>query len=770
MRTGMIAFALGVLALQLSPRLPDARLALLIPVLLWLIWRQPRLRTTAAFLCGALWALWRAHLVLADALPPMLAGRTVIVEGRVTGLPQRLDDAWGTVWRIQLDSEALRTPARRYPGCGRVLLYWRNAAQPVHTGERWRLAVRLKPPHGRLNPGGFDYETWLFLHRLRAVGRVLRHDADNRRLAAAGRSVDGLRAALRARLREAIGGYPHAGLVYALAIGSRDDVSAATRRTFRRTGTSHLLAISGLHIGLVAAFGFFAGRWLWSLPVRTLLWLPAQQFGALSSLVAAFTYAAMAGFSIPTQRALIMLAVLVADRLLLRQTRASDSLLLALLLVLLYDPLSVLAVGFWLSFAAVTILIYSGGSGVMPRSVWARVGKTHLVMAIGLAPVLMVWLGQNPVLGPLANLVAVPWVSFVAVPLVLSGVVALAVAPWLGFWLLQGALLALDLLWRLLDRLAGTDFAIWHHAATGVAPLVCAMAGVGLLLMPRGLPCRAMALIWMLPLLLIRPPRPTQGEVWFTLLDVGQGLSAVVRTARHTLVFDTGAAFGDSFDAGRAVVLPYLRREGVDRIDMLVVSHGDRDHIGGAASVLAGMETDDRLTSVPARLPASRPCADGQSWDWDGVAFAILNPPPGQRQVSSNNRSCVLRVVSAGGHAVLLTGDIEREAETRLVAAHRGELGADVLVAPHHGSKTSSSEAFVDAVRPDYVLYPTGYRNAYGFPHPQVTARYRRDHVSQWNTAATGAIEIRFGRRISTPAAYRRQHWHYWYDPMSEMP
>lgn len=756
MRSGTMAFFLGVLGAQLLAALPDTRLCWLLPVLVGMAWRFPRLRLPALVVAGLLWAIWRAHLVLVDRLPTVLEGETITVEGRVTDLPESIP---GRV-RFLLATESLTLGKRAWPGCGRVRLEWRGEPAPVvHTGERWRLEVRLKQPHGFRNPGGFDYEGWLFQRRIRATGYVV-GDGTHVRLEAPGWSVDAVRERIRHHLHARIGAEPLAGVVAALAIGARDGVTQEQWRVFFRTNTGHLIAISGLHIGLLAAAGYFAGRWLWSRSARALLWVAAPRVGAACGFLAALIYSALAGFEVPAQRTLIMIAVVMLGLWTNRRYSTIDRLLLALLMVLLLDPVAVLGVGFWLSFIAVAILLYSTARG---RGLWQRLGRAHLAMAIGLAPVLAFLFGQNPVVGPIANFVAVPWVSFVVVPLVLLGTLLLVPLPALGQGSLQAALYALDGLWRLLAPLAALDFASLPAPHPGWVALGCAAVGAALLLMPSGLPGRAVGLIWMLPLALPAPARPGVGELWITVLDVGQGSSAIIRTQNHVLAFDSGPRYSERFNAGEAIVAPYLRHAGLRQLDMLIVSHDDMDHAGGAQAVLREVDVREVRSSAPVRFDHRRlrACRAGQSWQWDGVRFDFLHPSR-EHAPSDNNSSCVLRVRAPGGTA-LLPADIEAEVERDLVRKHARELRADILIAPHHGSRSSSSPAFVRVVAPRYVVYPVGYRNRYRFPSAEVQRRYREIGALALRSDEEGAVTFRITDGVSAPIAHRRTHRRYWH-------
>src|ERR671914_405361 len=547
-------------------------------------------------------------------------------------------------------------------------------------------------------------------------------------------------------------------------MGEQQGIAQDQWRVFSRTGTTHLVAISGQHIGLIAGFAYFLGCGIWSRLGVTLLYLAAPRFGALMALFAAFLYAALAGFSIPIQRALIMVAVVMIGILISRRTPAFNLLLLALLLVLLLDPVVVMAAGFWLSFASVAAILYAMSGRIRVPDRWWRSGRIHVAVAVGLTPIVLMLFGQNPLLGPLANAVAVPWVSFIVVPLVLLGALSLMLFEPLGSLLLTGAVEALEGLWPYLKWLAGFDLAIWRRPALAPWTSITACVGVVLVLMPRGLPARWVGLIWLLPLLYTEPQRPAEGEFWFTLLDVGQGLAAVVETPRHVLIYDTGPWFSEDFDSGEAVIAPYLQHQGIDQVNTVMISHGDSDHIGGLKSLLEQVAVGRIVTSVPALIehPWVEPCEEGQRWRWDGVDFAVLHPPPGHTG-QENDHSCVLQVSSAGKKVVLLPGDIECTAEAQLVRRRTADLKAQVLIAPHHGSKTSSSSSFIEAVDPDYVLFPVGYRNRYGFPKEEVQQRYLKQGVIMLNVAEAGAIRWAIGDRIALPDRYRYSHRRYWH-------
>lgn len=760
MYAGAISFLCGILLFQFAPELPNPRwLLLLIPAVGALFVLRSPWQVPAAGVVGVLWALLHAHWALASGLAPSLEGRDVLLEGRVASLPESRERAV----RFIFDADTVRYAGEEVSGPRRVRLSWYGAGPPLVIGERWQLVVRLKRPNGYSNPGGFDYEAWLLRQRIRATGYV-REAELNRRLAPAPRSIGHWRQQLSTHIGAALDPHPMRGVVEALAIGERSGIDPVQWQILNRTGTSHLVAISGLHIGLVAGLVFFLARWIWACSAWLSLRFPAQRAAAAAAAAAALGYAAMAGFSLPTQRALIMVAVVMAALFWQRAARPGRTLSLALVAVLVLDPLAVLAPGFWLSFGAVATILYAM-SGRLGRGPWFKQwGRVQWVIALGLFPALVIFFQQASLVAPLANLAAVPAVSFVIVPLVLVGAVLLFPLPWAGKALLTLAAEAMDLLWQGLVWLSQLPFATWAGSASTPA-LAAAVLGMLVLLAPRGLAGRWIGGVLCLPLLLTDAPRPASGQAWFTLLDVGQGLAAVVRTREHVLVYDTGPRFSASFDTGAAVVVPFLRREGIQQLDRLVISHGDNDHRGGAASLLQAYPTGTVLSADPGRIEAvaARPCTAGERWSWDGVSFAFLHPPADPAWAAGNDRSCVLRV-EAGKDVLLLTGDIERAAEWRLLGSAE-PLTADVLVAPHHGSETSSGREFVAAVDARYALFPVGYRNRWDFPRPAVVERYRERGSVLLDSARHGAIGFRLGAAegLGAPSLHRpdtRRYWH----------
>ncbi len=755
MLIGVIAFLGGILVVQTLADLPSlAWTLLLLPLIAAAApWRS--FLPLVFFAAGFFWALWRADVILQEHLPPELEGKDLWIEGRVADVPRLGERGLRFVFaveRAQSDDVPVALPAR-------IQLSTYDPRLALRAGEAWRLTVRLKRPHGFQNPGGYDYESHLFRNRIRATG-YLRDDPPPQRLQHLDTfSIDRFRQAVGEGIAAALPGNDFAALLIAFANGDESRIGEEQWRVLQRTGTAHLVAISGMNVSFVAGLVFLLVRWLWALPGVTVLWWPAPKVAAVGALFAAAGYSALAGFAIPTQRALVMLAVVMIGIVFQRRWPPSYVLAAALFAVLVYDPLSVLSAGFWLSFVAVGVILYALRSPA--QGLWRQWGRAQMVVSLGLLPLMIALFQQTALVGPLANLLAIPVIELAVIPLTLATVLVVTWLPVLAAPLLTLAAWVLEYLWVPLVALADLTFGQWVQHQPATWTILAAVIGVAWLLAPRGWPARWVGALWLLPMLLVAPPGPKPGEVWFGLLDVGQGLSAVVRTTEHVLVYDTGARFSSRFDSGSDIVWPYLRRAGVQRINTLVISHTDADHAGGVAGLLSSLPAQAVLSSVPQRYLGARPCEAGQAWHWDGVDFTVLSPVAGG-DGTENNASCVMRVASPQGR-VLLAGDIEAEAEATLVATAADALPAEVLVVPHHGSKTSSTAAFLEQVRPDVALFPVGYRNRYRHPHPAVLARYRDLGVRHYDSPTHGAIEVYLRGKGVEVVPYRtteRRYWH----------
>jgi competence protein ComEC len=753
-----LAFLLGVLAVQQLSALPNASELLLLAGAAALS-AYKHYRYLLIFLLGLLWASLFAMWRMSDRLPDRYQNSETVVQGYVASLPQKLEQ------RVSFDF-AVTQPASEFPN--KIRLSWYHPQQPIAAGQSWQLTVKLKQPHGRINPGGFDYEAWLFANHIGATGYVRDQPAPQliASMPSIARYFASWRQTISDRLDAALPAGEQLGIIKALTIGSQDAISQRQWDVFRTTGTIHLIVISGSHISLIAGLIYLLVRrgWAW----LGILSISPQRVAALSAWLAALFYAGLAGYSIPTLRAVIMLSVAMAAIVWQRNTAPLHVLLLALLAVLLFDPLAVLSVGFWLSFAAVALLIYVSAGRLGRSGYWKEATLAQLTTAIGLSPLLIVFFQRVSLISPLANWLAVPVIGVLVVPMSLLAILLLFVAPALAVPLLWLTDLLLRGLWRVLVEMANLPLASvsclqppWHALL---------MAGIGVILMlaPRGIPARYLSLVLFLPLIFVRTDQPQSGTAWLTVLDVGQGLSAVVQTAQHTLVFDTGAKYSEQSDMGDSVVLPFLRWQGIKRMDTLLISHDDNDHSGGTASVLAEMPVESIISSAPAwaERPGGRYCTAGQSWEWDRVKFTLLSPPE-QVFAKENDNSCVLRV-DTGNYSFLLTGDIEQSAEAWLVRQYGDRLNSTVLIAPHHGSETGSSYVFLQQVKPRWVVISAGYLNRFGFPHSQVLNRYKQLNLNWLNTAEQGAISIRAGLDDLRVESERNKHRRYWMTSVPE--
>jgi competence protein ComEC len=705
------------------------------------------------FVVGIMWAVVFASSRLTDQLPEHLAGQDVQVRGYIADLPEHESNHVRFNFRVLAAGQKLPNNLR---------LTWYYPDQPVKAGQDWSLTVRLKRPHGNFNPGGFDYERWLFVEGIGATGYV-RTIPEPKLLnsTSARTSLLVWRQHIAEQLEQILANSSSLPLIKALTIGDGDSLTPYQWEIFRKTGTTHLMVISGSHIGLVTGLVYLLviRLWAWS---GVLAWSP-QKVAAIVALVVAVFYAGLTGFSVPAQRSALMIAIAMIAVIQQRNTQPYNILAVALCAVLVVDPLVVLSAGFWLSFIAVSLIIYSI-AGRLGKPGFFRGGfKINWVTSIGLAPLLLFFFQQVSLIAPLANLIAVPIISLLIVPLALLAALAMFIAPIVAVKLFFVVDMALQGLWWILVNLANLPLSTITHPQPSWWALGFAVPGILLLFAPKGMPSRWLGLIMLFPLVFTESDKIAPGIFKMTLLDVGQGLSTVVQTTNHVLVYDTGAKFSATSDMGQSVLVPFLRSQGVNKVDALVVSHGDNDHIGGAESLLANLHTEKLLTSVPEQLSLHAPeqCHAGQSWVWDEVNFSIISPQNGNNS-SSNDNSCVVQIQARQGTA-LLTGDIEATAESWLIEAYGNKLKADVLVAPHHGSQTSSTNAFLKAVQPSIVLIPAGYRNQFGHPHEEVLQRYQRLNTKWLNTADDGAIQLTFDKdmKVESLRVVEGRYWNY---------
>ena len=704
---------------------------------------------------------WQAAIRLDEALAPELEGADLVVTGVVASLPQQGPS--GLRFRLELDGDSRHRDGAVLPQ--RIALGWYNGfhedvalSQPqreLRAGQRWRFAVRLRRPHGNLNPHGFDYELQLFEQGLRATGYVRDAPAPQLLGEGAGFPVERLRQRVRDAIYAQVADRRAAGVLAALAVGDQAAIEREDWDLFRNTGVAHLMSISGLHVTMFAWLAGLVVAALWRRNARATLALPAPVAARWGGLLAATAYAFFSGWGVPSQRTVWMLATVT----LLQGAGVRWPWLLVLLaaaaVVTALDPWALTQAGFWLSFMAVGLLMASSpateaapggpvappGWHGWPRRAFAHIRadlRTQVIATLGLTPLTLVFFQQVSIVGFLANLVAIPVVTLIVTPLALLGA---AVAP---LWSLGGSVVqALD---AFLARLAAIPGAVWVVPAAPAWAQLAGLEAAALLVLP--LPWRARLLALPLALALLLPPRtlPAEGAFDLVAADVGQGMAVLVRTRSQELLFDAGPQYSRESDAGQRVLVPLLRARGDEHLDLLVLSHRDLDHVGGAKTVLGALTVDTLSSSLEAGHPilaaakrTSR-CEAGQRWTWDGVDFVVLRPLAGdyERTLKSNAMSCVVRV-SGGGRSALLTGDVEREQEALLVAEYGSGLQSDVLIAPHHGSRTSSSGLFLDAVAPRIAVFQAGYRNRFGHPAADVLQRYRERGIAIVASPACGA-------------------------------
>ncbi|MBI1888258.1 MAG: DNA internalization-related competence protein ComEC/Rec2 [Nitrosomonadales bacterium] len=791
-----IFFALGVWLLQQQSALPDFAWVwllifpfTLIPLLRHqhnLLARSIRILLLAAFACGLGFyhAAWQAEQRLAVSLPGEWQGRDIEVIGVVAELPRRYERGL----RFNFDVEQTVTPQASVPGHIYLSTYFDSKAKPLalKAGDRWRLTLRLKQPHGAANPHGFDFEAWALERNLRAVGYV-HNQGDNERIdalaAGFGYRIETWREAVRDKFDATLGGAPYAGVLSALAIGDQSSIPPQQWQVFTRTGVNHLMSISGLHITMLASIAFVVAYWLWRRSTHLTLRLPARKAAALAALLTAIGYALLSGFGVPAQRTVFMVGAVAAAMWLSRNFSLGQILSIALLGVLIPDPWAVISAGFWLSFGAVALILYVtayrlekanrlregdgeaiGHPSAYPLRVLMEYANVQWAMAIGLTPLLLGLFQQASLVAPIANAVAIPLVSLIVVPLALLGAALPIEAPlWLAHTAMNGVM-------RFLEWLNALPQAVWTQHAPPAWSIAAAMLGAFWILLPRGFPARWLGWLLLLPLFLNAPEPPAQGTLRLIVFDVGQGLAVAAQTRQHALLYDTGPDFSGEADSGNRILVPALRALGIGKLDGLILSHDDSDHTGGGASIMQAMPVGWVSSTLPAEHPllqsasSIRCCHDGASWEWDGVQFEILHPASGDNNAKKphdNDRSCVLRI-GIGKHSVLLAGDIEKDSETRLLRKHAGRLFTSLLVVPHHGSRSSSSLDFVAATLPDYAVFTAGYRNRFGHPKEEVLQRYADSGAELLRSDEDGAILVEMSPQGLEVERYRKTHRRYW--------
>lgn len=781
------------------PALPEQQMTTAIAILLITLFYYKRFFITATFLTGLFWGLLYGWSGQAHQLDPVYDGQDLWVTGNVSSIPVQKTVANRAFYqRFEVSVASIKplvggSPEQSAPAAmpKKIRISW-YGGEPVRAGQLWRWKVRLKAPRGFANPSGFDYEGWLFEHRIGATGYV-KKSQENKLLKNFSyiESIPWFRSEISRSINSLIGDLDYSALILALINGDRSNLDHQQWETLLDTGTNHLMVISGLHIGLISVFAYrligFLLRQIRRIQIGSLyrfIKIPdPMAVQCWAAIISALFYAAIAGFSLPTQRASIMVIVVMIAQLSGRNVRPFNIILLALASVLILDPLAVISAGFWLSFAAVGALLYVfvnrypvGENGV--TRIWNQWGLAQWAIFVALMPILAAMLLNVSLVSPLANLVAVPVVSLLIVPLALGGAMLSPLSEISAIQLLTIANGLFEWLWVYLEWLTAIAGSNWYPRGISVWNISLALIGVVLLLGPRGLPGRWLGIISVLPFFTALSPDIGRNELQLAILDVGQGLAVAAHTRHHNMLYDAGPQFSAEFDAGSAVVVPYLRGKGISTLDLLVLSHGDIDHVGGAAAVLEDIaveralvgSTNKQIGNLLNRLPAERStCTEAMSWQWDGVKFDILSYPK-LEAFSENNRSCVV-MIDTGSVRILLTGDIEAKAEKRLIQQYGQGLKADVLIAPHHGSRTSSTQAFIDLVSPQQVIFSNGYKNRFRHPNAAVVDRYRAIDAEVMSTANTGAVVYHFmvgekqmdGSQLTSRVLSRQKNRRYWH-------
>lgn len=742
-------------------------------LLLTLVW---------GFFGGILWGTFYGQQLQGNVLPEDWVGEELLLTGRIIDLP--VSDGRRQRFLLEVESYQPLHPAADSPRPEqfpqRIQLSWYDETAPiVRSGEQWQWIVKLKKPRGFVNPGGFDYQAWLLRRGIGAVGYVRPNELNQKLNDAQSAHVDVWRYNLRKWLMTAAD-KSHQAILVALLIGDRSLMDMESWQLMQSMGVNHLIAISGMHIGFVALlglfFGVFIGRWINIFYHRC----PALLPGYFCAITFALGYSLLAGLTIPTQRAFIMVLVIQWAYFWRRSFHAGYVLLLSLLAVVINDPLAAYDMGFWLSYGAVAVLLfgfagrYSGKNGnakthfqKTQRYLREFLRSQHIIF-IGLMVPLIFLTNTVSILAPLANFIAIPLVTFIVVPFLLGAAVFYSFAPRLSEFLLQIASCGLDAFHYWLDFLDRfSAIASNPIVALNQWTLLLAAVSVFIILLPAGIPGRLSGYLGLCVALLL--PQPNPSGLTITVLDVGQGTAVVVQTAQHTVLYDTGPAYSESFEAGAAIVVPFLQQEGINKLDKLVVSHSDKDHAGGLNSILKKISVDELLLGDPEKtienLSTSNTiknnCHDQSPWVWDNAQFEFLSVPLSMR-TNTNNHSCVLLITYAG-KTLLLTGDIDTKVEHYLLSTNQLPEGISILLAPHHGSRTSSADKFVQHTRPEHIVFSAGYRNQHRHPHPLVVERYVQVLSNMHNTATGGALRFHWDRAgpitVDHSRVSQRRYW-----------
>jgi competence protein ComEC len=754
-----------------------------------------------AGLLGFLWAATFATIRLNDELPADWQQKSINIVGTIATLPEVTEKGE----RFQFDVEKIliqdSTKTLKIPRHISLNFYRqseeiKSTSQKLendlsqfnhfHAGERWQFTVKLKRPHSTYNPHGYDFEGWALENDIRATGSISNKSGykklDNF-VWKPSYLVERAREKMGNHISQTLANKPYAGVIRALVVGDDSQITQAQWNVYLRTGVNHLMSISGLHITMLAGLAFAIAAFIWRRFAALVLRMPTRKAATIIGLIVAVLYALLAGMSVPTQRTLYMLITFAVALLFGHNLAISRALAIALIVVVLLDPWATISAGFWLSFGAVAIIAYVSVGRLAAASWLKQAVHTQWAITLGLLPLLIMLFGQTSIVSPLANAFAIPIISLIVVPLAILGSIIHV------DFILQASHFILTICMQGLNWLA--TLPTWQQAAPPNWALVSAVCGVLWMLLPRGFPQRWLGFVLLMPLFFANSARPEVGAMQVAVLDIGQGLAVVVKTANHTFLYDAGPKYNEQSDAGGRIVVPYLRGEGVKKLDGFIVSHNDIDHSGGAASVLAQVPVSWFASSFIESDTMDMPrntlkCFAGQHWRWDDVNFDVLYPSIESYEnlnLTDNNRSCVVKITSQFG-SILLTGDIEELAENALLEAGlqhnnyeaagdaalvKNKLKSDVLIAPHHGSKTSSSVNFVQAVGAKHIVFTVGYLNRFNHPKPMIEKRYEESGAWLHRSDYHGALLIDFTRKTNLQLNGKIMSWRqaqprYWHD------
>ena len=763
----MIRFCVALASVAFWPDLPAPIWLLAMLIVFLLLNTVDLLRPLLPVVLGLWWGIASGHWLLLHQLPEDWQGVDLIAVGTVVGLPEQRGDSCR--FDLALD-QLINTTSGKDPFWQprRLRLTWYRCLQLPEPSERWQLSVRLKRPHGFVNPGGFNYPLHLFSQGIDASGYIRngRQDSAPQQLddAVLTGQIDRWRAGQLKALQRLPLSPQVQSLLAALLVGDKRGLDDATWQTLRDTGTAHLFVISGLHIGMLASvcFGlvYAVGRLFPEIRYRYRV-----NAAAICAILGAGGYALLSGWGIPSQRAWIMVCAVMLSMIGFRQMTPTQRLWLAATAVLLIEPLAVRQPGFWLSFMACAVLIYAF-AGVLEKRRYVRpLLWAQVAIAIGLTPGLLFLFYQWPPLAPLINIVAIPLVTLL-LPIALVAMLSMSVWSLLATTLFSVLAQLLEWGWQALVWSQQLVSPLAMMAPTPLWAVVMALVGAMLLLLPRAVAGRWMGALMWLPLLFPQTTGIEKGALKLTMLDVGQGLAVLVETQHHRLLYDTGPRFRSGFNAAEAAVIPFLYSQGIRQLDRLLISHADSDHAGGQAELESGLEIGATLSSS-ATIEAQQRCRTGEAWRWDGVDFVVLHPdyqePYSGYSQSENNRSCVLQIDN-GQHRILLTGDIEAEVERLLVSRYGNALRSETLLASHHGSRSSSTEEFLDQVQPQQFLISSGRGNRFGHPDPEVVSRVEHRQIDIFNTAQQGAIQLQISAAGDVNSSTAQNNlWGYWH-------